>query len=82
MPRTEVYQLRLTQNEKGELARQASAEGISIATMIRRRFGLSAPPAPKVNAAPPSEFEKRVQALIHLMPRSNAERIVRKSLGS
>lgn len=41
VPRTEVYQLRLTSAEKGDLARQARAEGLSIAQMIRRRFGLA-----------------------------------------
>jgi hypothetical protein len=40
MPRTEVYQLRLTKDEKVELAGQAALNGGSIAKLIRDTFGL------------------------------------------
>lgn len=51
MPRSEVYQLRLTPDEKAALASLAKAEGMSIARMIRRRFGLSPDSTPAPNAA-------------------------------
>jgi hypothetical protein len=41
MPRTEVYQLRLTKDEKAGLANLAKSNGISIAKLIRLRVGLS-----------------------------------------
>jgi len=40
MPRTEVYQLRLTKAEKAALAHEAKKRGISIARMIRTDYGL------------------------------------------
>lgn len=40
MPRTEVYQLRLTKSEKDELAEKARTEEVSIAKLIRWRCGL------------------------------------------
>lgn len=46
MPRSEVYQLRLSSAEKAALAHLAAREGLSIARMIRRRFGLSSDPTP------------------------------------
>lgn len=50
MPRTEVYQLRLTKSEKDDLAQKARSEGVSIAKLIRWRVGLDLeePPAPEV----------------------------------
>ena len=41
MPRTEVYQLRLTRAEKDSLAAQAREAGVSIAVLIRGRLYLS-----------------------------------------
>lgn len=55
MPRTEVYQLRLTSQEKAELAARAQSEGGSIAALIRRRCGLSAPPPASAPTAQPIE---------------------------
>lgn len=40
MPRTEVYQLRLTSEEKGRLAHLAQEKDLSIAGMIREDYGL------------------------------------------
>lgn len=40
MPRTEVYQLRLTKDEKKELAETARQSGLSVAQFIRKRCGL------------------------------------------
>lgn len=42
MPRTEVYQLRLSKDEKDELARRAKLQGVSIAKLIRQRLDLDA----------------------------------------
>lgn len=42
MPRTEVYQLRLTKAEKDELAERAKLQGVSIAKLIRQKLGLAA----------------------------------------
>jgi len=43
MPRTEVYQLRLTKDEKAELAEIAHSEGMSIANLIRDRCLINQP---------------------------------------
>lgn len=40
MPRTEVYQLRLTSKEKEILALKARGRRLSVAAMIRRDYGL------------------------------------------
>lgn len=50
MPRTEVYQLRLTKDEKDALASEAKRRDISIALLMRRRIGLDSiyEPPPKV----------------------------------
>lgn len=50
MPRTEVYQLRLTPAEKAKLGHLAMVEKMSIARMIRKHFGLSSTTSP-----PPSD---------------------------
>ncbi len=41
MPRTEVYQLRLTRGEKDMLGHMAREQGVSIAAVIRHALGLS-----------------------------------------
>ena len=43
MPRTETYLLRLTKDEKDELAQRAKLQGISIAKLIRQKLNLDAP---------------------------------------
>lgn len=91
MPRTEVYQLRLTKSEKDELAEKARSEGISIAKLIRWRVGLDTKDEPGVvlhaedleaHREEPAVAArlKRVNELARTMPRANAERLARKEL--
>lgn len=58
MSRTEVYQLRLTPEEKAELARQAKSKGQSIAQMIRTDYGLIASNRPNAWLAAQIQAEK------------------------
>lgn len=84
MPRTEVYQLRLTKPEKDELARRAKEQGISIAKLIRQRLSLDA----GMGSASVNDFSdevvsfaNRVDELACRMPRINAERLARREIG-
>lgn len=52
MPRTEVYQLRLTSEEKGKLAGIAEKNGLSIAQMIRQDYELADRPPSSVEKLP------------------------------
>lgn len=86
MPRTEVYQLRLTPDEKATLARKGKARGLSVAQMIREDYGLT--PRQVGPVAEPQEVEnatKNLQDLINghsrFMPLANAEALARKELG-
>lgn len=87
MPRTEVYQLRLSKQEKDELANRAREQGISIAKLIRQRLKLdaevvvAAPRSGKTTAMVADDLlAARVNELSMRMPRSNAERLARREL--
>lgn len=91
MPRSESYLLRLTKEEKESLVREAKAEGVSMAKLIRKRVGLDKPPTP--TPAPPQKaeadvarnrisLEARVAALSRTMPRRSAELLARKELNA
>jgi hypothetical protein len=90
MPRTEVYQLRLSTEEKIALAHEAKKRGVSIARMIRADYGLlevrdlveelqdrASENPEEVKAA---LLASRVNDLARTMPRANAERLARKEL--
>jgi hypothetical protein len=95
MPRTESYLLRLSKQEKDQLAEKARTEGVSIAKLIRQRVGLDVKepdpermekvlgaikPADETPAQRVSQLADRVNELARRMPRSNAERVARKEL--
>jgi len=89
MPRTEVYQLRLTPEEKKALASKAHTRGVSIAQMIREDYGLGKVPVLhaedlQAHAEEPAVAArlKRVNELARTMPRVNAERLARKELAT
>lgn len=58
MTRTEVYQLRLTEQEKSQLARMAEERNISIAKLIRERVLGQSFPKPKKALARSSTAEQ------------------------
>jgi hypothetical protein len=83
MPRTESYLLRLSKDEKDQLAEKARTEGVSIAKLIRWKVGLDTrePETPdETRAVRVSQLADRVNELARRMPRSNAERVARKEL--
>jgi hypothetical protein len=90
MPRTEVYQLRLTKSEKDELARRAEVQGVSIAKLIRQRLKLDAKPeatpAPDTTRyiEPPPISDEQLLIAKHKLrhPTATAERMARKELES
>lgn len=89
MPRTEVYQLRLTKAEKDELASRAKLQGVSIAKLIRQRLALDAAEEPLAKPGEvievkgsPEDFTQRVAFHKLRMPLPAAERLARQELSS
>ena len=89
MPRSESYLLRLTKEEKESLVREAKAEGVSMAKLIRKRVGLDLPAAPADPQKAEAQIarsrislEARVAALSRTMPRRSAELLARKELNA
>jgi len=92
VPRTEVYQLRLTTEEKELLAHRAKTKGISIAKMIRRAVGLEEElPNPSdgipVNPVPKASHASKDEAYNRLVQRNHkrmglkaAESLARREL--
>lgn len=84
MPRTKVYQLRLTPEEKMALAGKARNRDLSIAQMIRRDYGLA-----EAGIEVTDRLEELHGAIQHLTQQLKnqgyttpvAERMARKQLG-
>lgn len=85
MPKTEVYQLRLTSDEKAELAYAASMNGGSIAKLIRDTFGLGDRSYRKVSVplSGPGKSTQLSKLIKQLEAQGNpeAEEVARKRLG-
>lgn len=86
MPRTEVYQLRLTPHEKALLAKVAAHQGCSIAKLIRLRCGLEGDSTEAERSYPPRDIESRKADLTQRFKSQGyttpvAERMARDALG-
>lgn len=87
MPKTEVYQLRLTSEEKKRLAHLAQEKDLSIAQMIRKDYGLDAETKPlrdNPHVSPDhsaSEIKRLAMQRHGHLPLVFAERKVREELG-